>query len=106
NGTAIESEIPAILDIISAGQHRLDALDPQIHTLQTTLAQLVRGRADTVGFFRQHRAIIFASTCTPGAALRHLSLVGPRFGRGQPPWHLGHICRSWRHIARSFPALW
>ncbi|KAJ6508327.1 hypothetical protein C8R45DRAFT_440054 [Mycena sanguinolenta] len=27
-------------------------------------------------------------------------------GVDQPPWHLGHVCRSWRDAAIAYPQLW
>ncbi|KAJ7741139.1 hypothetical protein B0H16DRAFT_1694156 [Mycena metata] len=112
NEAPSDSQIPAILDIVSTGQGRLNALDTQIYALQATLTQLVRERRETAELVRRQRAIISAVRRVPPELLCDIfawSVSGRSEGyraQTRAPWHLGHICRSWRQIAVSYLFLW
>ncbi|KAJ7185254.1 hypothetical protein C8R46DRAFT_375375 [Mycena filopes] len=105
NDPPLDSEIPRILDIISVGQDRIDSLDPQIHALQTRLALLVQERDETAKCVREHRAIVSPLRRVPPEVLCEIFALSVDEEEG-PPWYLGHICRTWRGIALSYPRLW
>ncbi|KAJ7185262.1 hypothetical protein C8R46DRAFT_375561 [Mycena filopes] len=108
NDPPLDSEIPRILDIISVGQDRIDSLDPQIHALQSRLALLVQERDETAKCVREHRAIVSSLRRVPPEVLCEIfALSIDSLGeREEPPWYLGHICRTWRCIALAYPRLW
>ncbi|KAJ7369026.1 hypothetical protein DFH08DRAFT_832988, partial [Mycena albidolilacea] len=106
NDVPLESQIPLIRDIISDGQTEFDELE-------AILAQLIPRRNEVVERVRQHRAVLSAVRRVPP------ELIGDIFAltlsdnddaagatANKPPWYLGHICRSWRHAALSYPRLW
>ncbi|KAJ7629700.1 hypothetical protein DFH06DRAFT_1005704, partial [Mycena polygramma] len=112
NVAPLESDIPFIRNIVSGGQDRVDAFDAQIDSLQATLAQLIRRRAETAEYVRQHRAVISPVRRVPPEllceifALAWLSEDDENTNTARVPWHFGHICRSWRDMAVSYPPLW
>ncbi|KAJ7849799.1 hypothetical protein B0H14DRAFT_861269 [Mycena olivaceomarginata] len=105
NDVPLESQIPLIRDIISDGQTEFDELE-------AILAQLIPRRNEVAERVRQHRAVLSAVRRVPP------ELIGDIFAltlsdnddasatANKPPWYLGHICRSWRHAALSYPRLW
>ncbi|KAJ7184492.1 hypothetical protein C8R46DRAFT_461585 [Mycena filopes] len=105
-----DSEIPRILAVISAGQDRIDALDPQIRALQARLASLTQARDEAVKHVREYRAIVSPLRQLPPEVLGEIFALSIGASgdseRGEPPWYLGHICRSWRSIALTYPRLW
>ncbi|KAJ7176925.1 hypothetical protein C8R46DRAFT_1188615 [Mycena filopes] len=108
NDPPSESEIPRILDLISDAQDRIDALDPQIRALQARLASLVRERHETTNYVRHHRTILSPLRRVPPEVLCEIFAwsVYNSGEREEPPWYLGHVCRSWRGIALAYPRLW
>ncbi|KAJ7827644.1 hypothetical protein B0H14DRAFT_1228139 [Mycena olivaceomarginata] len=103
NDVPLESQIPLIRDIISDGQTEFDELE-------AILAQLIPRRNEVAERVRQHRAVLSAVRRVPP------ELIGDIFAltlsdnddaagatANKPPWYLGHICRSWRHAALSYP---
>ncbi|KAJ7757453.1 hypothetical protein B0H16DRAFT_1536695 [Mycena metata] len=92
NDAPLDSDIPIIRAVISDGETHVDALNKQIHDLQLTLAGLVQRRDKMAEQVRQHHAIV--------SPVRRLP------PEKRPPWHVGHICQSWRHTALCYPLLW
>ncbi|KAJ6578034.1 hypothetical protein B0H19DRAFT_1253326 [Mycena capillaripes] len=91
-----------IRNIVSDGKALLATLDAQI-------GSLVRLREETAECVHQHPAVI--------SPVRRMlpELIGEMFALAWlskddgtettlkvAPWHLGHICRSWRHTALSY----
>ncbi|KAJ7807103.1 hypothetical protein B0H13DRAFT_2484226, partial [Mycena leptocephala] len=107
NDAPLDAEIRVV---VSDDQDQVDALDTQIHNLQATLAQLVWRRADAIERVRQHRATLYAIRRVPPELICEifaLTLSDDERDRAtNPPWHLGHICRSWRYWALGYPHLW
>ncbi|KAJ7157478.1 hypothetical protein C8R46DRAFT_1114619 [Mycena filopes] len=105
-----EPEIPYILDIISTAQDRITALDPEIRALQTRLAQLVRERDETAEHLRRHRALVSPLRRIPLELLCEIFVLSVDASddveRAEVPWHLGHICQTWRRSALAYPHLW
>ncbi|KAJ7157433.1 hypothetical protein C8R46DRAFT_1294093 [Mycena filopes] len=126
NDPPLDSAIPRILETISVGQDRIDALDPQIRALdlqipvlQAHLASLVRERDEAVKSVRDHRIVLSPLRRVPPEVLCEifcLSIDGSgeeekeegviSLPKPPSPWYLGHICRFWRHTALSYPPLW
>ncbi|KAJ7044945.1 hypothetical protein C8F04DRAFT_1067120 [Mycena alexandri] len=104
NNPPLDSDIPSIRAIIWDGETQVDALNEQIHNLQPTLAGLVQRRDRAAEHVRQHRAIVSPVRRLPPELLCEIFALS--FNDKGPPWHLGHICRSWRHTALSYPPLW
>ncbi|KAJ7622429.1 hypothetical protein FB45DRAFT_1091395, partial [Roridomyces roridus] len=108
----LESEIPYIKRLIADPQPRLDALNAQIDILQTALAKVVRERDDLVCHTQRYRAVLSPIRRLPPELVAEILKLVP-FTRKiedktirQPPWTLGHICRSWRETALGCPFLW
>ncbi|KAJ7369005.1 hypothetical protein DFH08DRAFT_832934, partial [Mycena albidolilacea] len=106
NDVPPESQIPLIHDIISDGQTELDELE-------AILAQLIPRRNEVAERVRQHRAVLSAVRRVPPELIGDISALtlsdnddAAGATANKPPWYLGHICRSWRHAALSYPRLW
>ncbi|KAJ7076709.1 hypothetical protein C8R44DRAFT_565689, partial [Mycena epipterygia] len=108
NDVPLDSALPHIHRIITNELDRIDVLDPQIDNLRAALAHLVQRRDAAAESARQHRAIISCVRRVPPELICEIFALtffsGPR--PKDPPWHLGHICRSWRESALSYPILW
>ncbi|KAJ7927992.1 hypothetical protein B0H13DRAFT_1013708 [Mycena leptocephala] len=106
-----DSEISSIRDVVFEGQNHVDTLDAQIHILQASLAQLVRRRDEIAEHVRQHRAVISPVRRMPPELICEIFAMLSSSDLEEdmvinPPWYLGHICRSWRDTALSFTPLW
>ncbi|KAJ7852578.1 hypothetical protein B0H13DRAFT_2673865 [Mycena leptocephala] len=95
NDVPIDSDVPVI----------------QISSLKTCGATSKARREG--GNVRQHRAIISPVRRVPHELICEIFALTLSSGMLddedralQPPWYLGHICRSWRHAAVSFCPLW
>ncbi|KAJ6556365.1 hypothetical protein B0H19DRAFT_910511, partial [Mycena capillaripes] len=107
NDIPLDSEIPSICAFISDGQKQLDAFDIQIADLQTALAQLVRRRGETARRVRQYSAILSPVRRMPAELVCEIFVwTLPEDNAAKPPWHLGHICQSWRRWLLSYPTFW
>ncbi|KAJ7606234.1 hypothetical protein FB45DRAFT_950898 [Roridomyces roridus] len=108
----LESEVPYIERIIEDHQPRVNALNAQIDILQTALARFVRERNGLVSRAERYRAVLAPIRRLPPELVAEILKLVP-FTRGiayktieQPPWTLGHICRSWRETLLQCPLLW
>ncbi|KAJ7888098.1 hypothetical protein B0H14DRAFT_1213384 [Mycena olivaceomarginata] len=104
NDVPLDPQIPFIRDIVSDGQKKVDALEAAI-------ARLTRKRDEIAENIRQHGAILSPIRRVPPELVCEilvLSLSSEDDGdmANEPPWHLGHICRFWRHCVLAYPALW
>ncbi|KAJ6578180.1 hypothetical protein B0H19DRAFT_985709 [Mycena capillaripes] len=115
NEPALDSEIPIIRSIISDGEQQMGALDAQIQRLQVSLEQLAQRRDEIAERIRQHRAAISSVRRVPPELICEifsLTVSGRilqnknRASGSKPPWHLGHICGSWRQAALSYTPFW
>ncbi|KAJ7259179.1 hypothetical protein B0H12DRAFT_963000, partial [Mycena haematopus] len=110
NDAPMDSEIPFVEEIVSAGEDRLRALDAEITYLQTTLAQLVQRRIETTEHLHQHRAILSAVRRVPPELICEIfdwSTAQDRAVPGaMPPWWLGTISCPWRQYALAYSPLW
>ncbi|KAJ6585931.1 hypothetical protein B0H19DRAFT_1111035 [Mycena capillaripes] len=116
NEPPLDSEVLLIRDIISDSQSRIGPLDAQIEALQaqirnleTTLAQFVQWREETVELVRKHQSIVSPARRMPAELICDiLALTWEAYKdtANGPPWYLGHISRFWRHSALSYPNLW
>ncbi|KAJ6578083.1 hypothetical protein B0H19DRAFT_1122328 [Mycena capillaripes] len=113
NDVPLESDIPFICDIISSEEDRMGALDVQIRSLQAVLTQLARTRDEAAERLRQHRAVLSPIRCVPQELICEILALAWFSGDDDinnmprsPPWHFGHICRSWRSAALSYIPLW
>ncbi|KAJ7658379.1 hypothetical protein DFH06DRAFT_1044791, partial [Mycena polygramma] len=115
NDPPLDSDIPGVREIISYGEQRLATLENEVYDLEATLEKLVQRRDDAAQHLREHLAIvhplrrtppeliceIFAMTLDTVDDSTHVKGTGYK-----APWYLGHICRSWRLWAVSYPPLW
>jgi hypothetical protein len=103
NDVPLDSQIASIHNFISDGQNQLE-------NLEATIAQLTRKRDEIAENVRQHRAIFSRFYRVPPelvCEILALSLSSDdETTANRPPWHLGHICRSWRRAVLAYPALW
>ncbi|KAJ7439040.1 hypothetical protein B0H11DRAFT_2103131 [Mycena galericulata] len=115
NDVPLEAETPVVQKAISEGQSRVDVLDAQIDDAQRTLARLIERRAEAVEVVRQHWSILSALRRVPPDVICEIftlvsSGTARKYDSGMemktPPWIVGHICRSWRHLALSYPLFW
>ncbi|KAJ7044955.1 hypothetical protein C8F04DRAFT_1067155 [Mycena alexandri] len=97
NNLPLDSDIPFIRAIVRDGETQVDALNEQIH-------DLVQRRDRAAEHVRQHRAILSPVRRLPPELLCEIFELSSN-DKG-PSWHVGHICRSWRHTALSYPPLW
>ncbi|KAJ6453913.1 hypothetical protein C8R45DRAFT_944829 [Mycena sanguinolenta] len=113
NDVPLDSEIPAIQQIISDDDDRLGALDAEIRTvnaeilhLQTTLTQLTQRRTDTIQHLREHRSIVSVVRRVPPELICEIFAWSAAQQRKTPPWRLGFISRAWRQHDVGYPSLW
>ncbi|KAJ7090177.1 hypothetical protein C8R44DRAFT_438972 [Mycena epipterygia] len=109
NDVPPESALPHIHRIITNELHLIDVLDIQIDHFQATIAHLLQRRDAATECARQHQAIISSVRRIPPELICEifaLSTTERRSGGNMPPWRLGHICRSWRQSALSYPLFW
>ncbi|KAJ7309226.1 hypothetical protein DFH08DRAFT_974963 [Mycena albidolilacea] len=116
NEPPLDSEVPLIRDIISDSQSRIglldvhfEALQAQIRNLETTLAQFVHRREETIELVRQHQSIVSPVRRMPAEVIYDilaLTWEAYRDTANGPPWYLGHIYQFWRHSVLSYPNLW
>ncbi|KAJ7601510.1 hypothetical protein DFH06DRAFT_1312196 [Mycena polygramma] len=114
NDVPLDSQIPAIREIISERIDALDtmigALDVQIRHLQATRAQLARRRSETADCAHQFCAIPSPVRRVPQELISEIFALLTAQDRARlgskPPWRLGFICRSWRRYAFSYSLLW
>ncbi|KAJ7816391.1 hypothetical protein B0H13DRAFT_1923627 [Mycena leptocephala] len=91
NNAPFDSEIPFIRHIVSKRQDTVATLNAQLDDLRATLEQWPDSAT---------RPWIM-STVIGQFCPREDKEIGK-----MPPWHLGHICRSWRLSALGFPSFW
>ncbi|KAF7376983.1 ABC protein [Mycena sanguinolenta] len=106
NDIPLDSDIPAIQQIIADDDHRLRALDAEILHLQATLAQLIQKRTETAQHVREHRSIVSVVRRVPPELICEILALSTTPHEETPPWRLGFISRSWRHCAVGYPCLW
>jgi hypothetical protein len=109
-----EAQIPIIRDIISDDKNRINLIDAeivslqsQIHNLNSTLGKSLQERNDAKLHALEHRCILSPIRRVPPELISEIFdlIYGGEAGK-RPPWYLGHISRSWRHIALSIGQLW
>ncbi|KAJ6506278.1 hypothetical protein C8R47DRAFT_112426 [Mycena vitilis] len=111
NEPCLDSEVPHIQHAIddSLGQigqldAQIGALQAQIRHLQTTLEQCQRRRGEVSETVRQHQSILSPIRRVPSELI--CEIFSWTWSGKKTPWNLGHICRSWRQHAVSYPLLW
>ncbi|KAJ7696385.1 hypothetical protein B0H14DRAFT_2240124, partial [Mycena olivaceomarginata] len=107
NDVPLDSETSFIRGIISEGQNQIDTLDAQIDKMEAEIARLAQKRDEMAEHVHQHRAILAPVRRVPPELVCEilvLSLSSSGDGpENRPPWHLGHICRLWRHCVLGVP---
>ncbi|KAJ7648264.1 hypothetical protein DFH06DRAFT_1476314 [Mycena polygramma] len=115
NDPPLESEIPSIREVIGNGKDRIKVFDAQIHSLETQIhdlraavLQLQSRRNGVAESVRKHQSVISPIRRVPAELICEIFLAASSSedAVSEPPWYLGHICRSWRHHALSYPPLW
>ncbi|KAJ7131443.1 hypothetical protein C8R44DRAFT_774851 [Mycena epipterygia] len=108
----LELEIPAIRQIISENQTRVDALNTQIDVLPNAMDRLIEECDERQECVRKHTAVVSPVRRVPPELMCEIFALTPctrRMGEDTvycPPWRLGHICRSWRDWVLADPSLW
>ncbi|KAJ7659073.1 hypothetical protein DFH06DRAFT_435956 [Mycena polygramma] len=113
NNPPSDVEISLIRDSITDDSLRMNALNAQIDTLSALLARLIVERDGMADRLQKYSAVLSPVRRIPA------ELVCEIFLRTLPdqrsidddtadpaPWYLGHVSRTWRHIATGFPLLW
>ncbi|KAF7375617.1 hypothetical protein MSAN_00450500 [Mycena sanguinolenta] len=128
NDVPLDSDIPVLRHIIADGLKTLDALEDYISILKSTLArlaaveawdtqihsalaQLTRIHDATAKTVCDYRAVLHPVRCVPEELICEIFVQVlwsecANNSRLPQPWHLGHICQSWRRAALSYPRLW
>ncbi|KAJ7845261.1 hypothetical protein B0H14DRAFT_2775049 [Mycena olivaceomarginata] len=110
NDTPLDSEISFICDVISDGKGLVNALSSQIDNLEAVVARLIRKRDEMAQLVCQHRAILSPVRRVPPELVCDILALSLSSNDDdteiRPPWHLGHICGSWRRAVLGYPALW
>ncbi|KAJ7671151.1 hypothetical protein B0H17DRAFT_1141592 [Mycena rosella] len=107
NDPPSDAEAIEIRDIMDAAHTRISNLDASMAMLKDILEQLRTTRKAAVEHLRQ-RSYIRYIRCLPDDVLGEIFSHAARDKqRSQPiPWILGHVCRRWRALSVSHPALW
>ncbi|KAG2141882.1 hypothetical protein DEU56DRAFT_940342 [Suillus clintonianus] len=123
NYFAIELKDQSIGDIITERQHQLDAILPEISSLETVIdgvqnihRQLVEQKAKIIESIHLHNRLRSALWRLPTEILSHIFYLClpdvPRLSMLQPPspltapMLLTGICQQWREVAVGVPGLW
>ncbi|KAJ6470842.1 hypothetical protein C8R45DRAFT_875066 [Mycena sanguinolenta] len=110
NDAPLDSDISCVQQLISDAKDSLRALDEEILSLQTTLAQLVQRRSEITDSLRGHQAILSPVRRVPPELICEILDFATAENRGipraRPPWWVGFISRPWRYYALGYPALW
>ncbi|KAJ7749631.1 hypothetical protein B0H16DRAFT_1888046 [Mycena metata] len=110
NDAPLDSELLLIYGVISAEQEALASLDTQIQELRVALARLVQRREASANVVLRHQAITSAVRRVPSELVCQIFALtlsnNEEGGTKNPPWQLGHICRSWRRCALDYSPLW
>ncbi|KAJ6561899.1 hypothetical protein B0H19DRAFT_1142968 [Mycena capillaripes] len=110
NDVPLDSEIPFIRDIVREGQDQVDELGAQIDNLDAAIARLVQKRDEIAEQVRKHRAVLSPIRHVPPELVCEILALSvfsdDDDAANSPPWHLGHICQSWRHSVLGNPSLW
>ncbi|KAF7346654.1 F-box domain-containing protein [Mycena sanguinolenta] len=110
NDAPLDSDISCVQQLISDDEYRLNALDEEILSLQTTLAQLTQRRSEITDSLRGHRAILSPVRRVPPELICEIfdfATAETRRNPGdRPPWWVGFISRPWRYYLLSYPPLW
>jgi hypothetical protein len=108
NDVPLDHEAISICHLIVEGQDRVDALNAAIDMLHASVAQLVQKRDEAIQSVHDHKSVLSAARRVPPELLCAIfSMTSPCTRRvegnnvHQPPWHLAHVCRSWRETALS-----
>ncbi|KAK7062503.1 hypothetical protein R3P38DRAFT_3492981 [Favolaschia claudopus] len=129
NEAPLDSQIPAVHNVISTSRARLatlqaernrlqeadDVLREQFESLKAQMSAIQWNIEDTEEEIDDYRAILSPIRRIPPEIVCEIfqwaSLEGyTRTVKGRKaavaPWHLTHICRAWRRAARADPRLW
>lgn len=111
NDPPLEPEIPIVRSIIAAQQYALTSLETELHNMQIALAQLVARRDANEKLLIRYQAVVSAVRRVPSELVCEIFALtleekDPDRAAMEPPWHLGHICRSWRRSALQYSPLW
>ncbi|KAJ7511660.1 hypothetical protein B0H11DRAFT_1952479 [Mycena galericulata] len=113
NAAPLDPEIPLIREIVDDSQARVDALNSRIDALRATVDRLIKERDTLVDDVERHSAVLAPIRRIPPEIICEIFAWMPQSSRRiddtpveQPPWWLGHICRSWREIALGDSRLW
>ncbi|KAJ7761231.1 hypothetical protein DFH07DRAFT_1059884 [Mycena maculata] len=115
NGAPLDTEILSISQTIADHQARMEVLDGRINALRATLRQPTEEREELAAHAESFSVILSPIRRVPVELVCEIfswaaespctRQIGPHTVV-RPPWHLGHICRSWRQIALGYPSLW
>ncbi|KAK7022104.1 hypothetical protein R3P38DRAFT_2959391 [Favolaschia claudopus] len=107
-----DAEVLQIRSLLSGPEDAVARLDVEIEGMESALTQLKERRKTLMKPITAHRVLIsplrrtpddvlfeIFSTCLP---VTHNALIDP----AEAPLLLGRICRRWRAVAYSTPALW
>ncbi|KAJ7508295.1 hypothetical protein B0H11DRAFT_1952381 [Mycena galericulata] len=113
NTAPLDTDIPLIRKIVEDSQVRADALNSRIDALRATVDQLIEERDTLVDDVQRHNAVLAPIRRIPPEIVCEILAWMPQSNRRiddtpveQPPWWLGHICRSWRETALGDSRLW
>ncbi|KAJ7606250.1 hypothetical protein FB45DRAFT_848046 [Roridomyces roridus] len=111
----LDFEVVSIKRLVSELEARIDTLEAQIHERRPALDLKLMAERDKLFFqARLYKAVIAPVRRLPPELVCEIFSRVPRKTRTlldetiipEPPWRLGHICRSWRQIALTYPSLW
>ncbi|KAJ7277982.1 hypothetical protein C8J57DRAFT_1126537, partial [Mycena rebaudengoi] len=114
NEVPLESEIRNIRERINIGRARLTELDAEVGSL-ATCAAFRHERQKTQENIEQHCSILSPIRSFPYDVLSEIfswTLPSPAGGKfystdiSLSPWLLSYVCRRWRNLVVSLPALW
>ncbi|KAJ7767263.1 hypothetical protein B0H16DRAFT_1882611 [Mycena metata] len=113
NDPPSDDDIPVVRGRIDAGMARIDEIDSQIDMLYSVIGRLAEERTSIQKFVKQNATILSPIRRTPPELVFEILGQAWSFTRrigdhrvNRPPWHFGHICRSWRASALASPYLW
>ncbi|KAJ7607943.1 hypothetical protein FB45DRAFT_1067681, partial [Roridomyces roridus] len=116
NTPPLDAEAAPVRQRLTEAQARLGALDPRIEALVVELTRLADERENLLERIHQYKGVLSPIRRMPPellgdifASVSYKRTISSEYDETtveQPPWFLGHICRSWRETALGFSSLW
>ncbi|KAK0436016.1 hypothetical protein EV421DRAFT_1716329, partial [Armillaria borealis] len=111
NDPPSELEAKTVEEFLDDHLRELSKQDEEIARVSTLLHRLTNERLNLQQYITAHQAIVSSIRRFPTEILAEIFIQSLEdhydiFDTKRGPWGLCHVCRRWRDVSRSSPALW